>query len=218
MQKKDWILVLIILASFIVGVIYYPNIPEQMPMHWNIHGEVDNYMSKDIGVFLFPGINLMLFILLIVLPKIDPRKKNYEQFNRVYVILRWSIVLFFSIIYLATIFYSINDTEDIPELLEISFIVPFLVSILFIIIGNYMGKLKDNFFVGIRTPWTLSSKTVWSKTHRLGGKLFVLSGLLGMIGSFIGGNLAFILLIVPIMATAIFIIIYSYVIFQKETK
>jgi len=218
MKRSDWLLLLLILSTFILGFILYPKLPEQVPMHWNIHGEVDRYEDKLIGILAIPGMNLLFFLLFLVLPKVDPRKENYQKFNSVYTIFRWMIHLFLTVLYLIILYHALKGPEAIPAFLNISFIVPFFVSLLILLIGNYLGKIKDNFFIGIRTPWTLSSKEVWYKTHRVASKLFVLSGVLGMIGSFFQGIISFILLMVPLLSSVVYITIYSYVAYKKEQK
>lgn len=218
MKRLDWFLLFLILLSFFIGFYFYPILPDQIPMHWNIQGEVDNYAGKLFGIIFMPGLNLALFVLFILLPYIDPRKENYQKFSRVYTIFRWTMHLFFMILYLLTLVYALNEGKELPSYLSIPFLVPLFVSVLFIIIGNYLGKIKDNFFIGIRTPWTLSSKEVWYKTHRLAGRLFVLSGFLGVIGSFFPGMISFIMLMGPIMISTIYILIYSYLEYRKEQK
>ncbi len=216
MKKIDWIILILILFTFIVGIYLYPQLPEQMPMHWNIKGEVDSYGDKLFGTFLLPTLNLFLFAMFIILPKIDPRKENYQKFTGPYKIIRHTMHLFFILVFFVTMYQSLKTTEDGIKFLEIDFIIPFTVSILIIVLGNYLGKIKDNFFVGVKTPWTLSSKEVWYKTHRLTSKLFVLSGILGIIGSLIGGYLSFILLTIPVLISSIIAIVYSYFAYQKE--
>lgn len=218
MKRSDWFLLFVIMFSFLIGFYFYPKLPDQIPMHWNIQGEVDSYGGKLLGTTAIPGLNLVLFVLFILLPYIDPRKENYQKFSRVYTIFRWTMHLFFVILYLLTLVYALNEGNEIPSYLSVPFVVPLFVSILFIIIGNYLGKIKDNFFIGIRTPWTLSSKEVWYKTHRLASRLFVLSGFLGLIGSFFQGMISFIMLMVPIMISTIYILIYSYLEYRKEKK
>ena len=218
MKRSDWFLLFVIMFSFLIGFYFYPKLPDQIPMHWNIQGEVDSYGGKLLGTTAIPGLNLVLFVLFILLPYIDPRKENYQKFSRVYTIFRWTMHLFFVILYLLTLVYALNEGKELPSYLSVSFVVPLFVSILFIIIGNYLGKIKDNFFIGIRTPWTLSSKEVWYKTHRLASRLFVLSGFLGLIGSFFQGMISFIMLMVPIMISTIYILIYSYLEYRKEKK
>jgi len=216
MKKTDIFALSLIVFSFGIGIYLYPQLPDQMPMHWNTQGEIDTYGSKIYGTFLVPSINILLFFLFFYLPKIDPRKQNYEKFSDVYQMLRSIIIIFLSIIYLLTLYYSLNDMDNVPSYLKISFLIPMLVSILFILIGNYLGKVKDNYFVGIRTPWTLNSKEVWYKTHRIGAKLFVLSGVLGVIGSFFEGTISFIMLIGPILISVVYLFMYSYIEYKKE--
>ncbi|TCS83820.1 SdpI family protein [Tepidibacillus fermentans] len=217
-RKSDWLLLFLILSTFVVGIIVYPQMPDQVPMHWNIQGEVDRYGGKFQGTFMLPLMILGLFFLFLLLPKLDPRKENYQGFKRTYGIIQWSIQFFLVVMYFLTLYHSLVPKNEIPKFLQISFAVPFLVSVLFIVLGNYMGKVKDNFFVGIRNPWTLSSKEVWYKTHRLASKLFVISGILGIIGSFFGGSIAFIMLLGPVILSVILPMIYSYVIYRKELK
>lgn len=218
MKKIDWTILILILFTYVVGIYLYPKLPEQIPIHWNIEGEVDSYGGKLFGTFSLPTLNLFLFALYVVLPNLDPRKENYQKFTGPYKIIRYTMHIFFILLFFITMYHSLKVTEETPKYLEISFIVPFTVSILFIILGNYLGKIKDNFFVGIKTPWTLSSKDVWYKTHRLASKLYVLSGILGLIGSFFNGTISVILLIVPILISTVVVIFYSYYEYQKEIK
>jgi len=218
MKKIDWTILILILFTYIVGIYLYPKLPEQIPIHWNIEGEVDFYGGKLFGTFLIPTLNLFFFAMFVLLPKLDPRKENYQKFTGSYKIIRHTVHLFFILLFFVTMYNSLNVKEEMPKYLEISFIVPFTVSILLIILGNYLGKIKDNFFVGIKTPWTLSSKNVWYKTHRLASKLYVLSGILGLIGSFFNGTISAILLIVPILTSTVVIVFYSYFEYQKEIK
>jgi uncharacterized membrane protein len=90
--------------------------------------------------------------------------------------------------------------------------------LLFFIIGSMLRKAKRNWFIGIRTPWTLSSDSVWDKTHQIGGLLFMATGVLAVIGGFFGGQVAFWSLMIPVLGTTIFLIVYSYVLYQKEVK
>ncbi len=90
--------------------------------------------------------------------------------------------------------------------------------LLFIVIGSLLRKAKRNWFIGIRTPWTLSSDSVWNETHRLGSVLFMISGVLALIGGFFGGMIAFWFLFVPLIGSTIFLLVYSYVLYQRETR
>lgn len=216
MKKSNWLLLGIILSTFLIGILLYPKLPDKIPLHWNLSGEVDNYGGKFFGTFLIPALNLLMFFFFLFLPKVDPRKDNYSKFGSAYTIFRWAMHIFLSIMFIVIMIQTLMGANNVPWYLKISFLIPLFVSIMFIIIGNYLGKIKDNFFIGIRTPWTLSSKEVWHKTHRLTSKLYVISGLLGIIGSFFTDIVSFIMLIGPILLSTAISIIYSYVLFQRE--
>lgn len=217
MKRSDWFLLGLILVSFIPSIIFYPKLPDQIPMHWNLSGEVDRYGDKLYGAFFSQGVNLFVFFLLLITPKIDPRKENYQKFQKAYTIFRWAFAITFIIISQLTLVYTLIDMENLPSYLDISFIIPILVSALLIVIGNYLGKIQHNYFVGIRTPWTLNSEKVWHKTHRLAGKLFVFTGISGIIGSFFAPIVTFAMLIGPVIITVVVTTLYSYLQFRKES-
>lgn len=203
-KNKIYILSLIIIA-FIIPIALYSKLPDLMPIHWGISGEVDNYAPKAFAAFLPPFIMVSMWILMEFLPKIDPKKANYSKFMGSYRIMINFLITFFFILHIAVIISSLGYAIPINK------VVPGLVGILFIIIGNYLPKSKSNFFYGIKTPWTLTSEESWRRTHRLGGKLFVLAGIVTLIGSiFFSGQVQFIILIISISIAGIAPIIASY--------
>lgn len=200
----------LIITAFLISCLFYGKLPNEMPIHWNIGGEIDNYAPKIFAAFFPPIIMLFIWGGMLFTPKIDPKKDNYLQFNKTYTITTNVIVTFFFVLHIVTILASIG--YNIP----INKVIPFMVGVLFLIIGNYLPKSKSNFFFGIKTPWTLTNEDTWTKTHRLGGKLFVLSGLITIIGSlFFTGNIQFIILIFSIFIAGIVPIIASYIYSKK---
>lgn len=202
------LLVMAVLASFY----FYANFPERVPIHWNIAGEVDNYGSRATGAFLFPGILVGMYLLFLFIPYIDPKKKRYVQFRKVYHIFKAFMIFFMTAI------YFIASLNALGYNIPVGLWVPMMVGLLFIVIGNYMGKIKSNWFMGIRTPWTLSSEEVWNKTHRFGGKVFILGGVLMMLMNFLPLKLRW-----PLFVTIMIIILfgtigYSYVLYRQEEK
>lgn len=196
---------LIIVAAFLIGILMYDKLPETIPIHWNFAGEVDGYGSKFIGLFVPPIIMIVLWFGMMYLPKIDPRKENYKKFDKSYGILQSVLLTFFFIIQVISILVSMGYDISINK------IIPIVVGVLMIFIGNYMPKAKSNFFYGIKTPWTLSSEVSWKKTHRLGGKLFVISGLISILAHFIfSANIAGIVFFVCTLVAAIIPIVASY--------
>ncbi|WP_462410696.1 SdpI family protein [Neobacillus sp. Marseille-QA0830] len=181
-MKKHWFGLFMLLLTVIGTVVAYPYLPDQVAEHWNYKGAPDRYGPKPFGLFSMPLIMLILYLVTMILPKIDPKKNNYKRFEGTYYLIMNGILFFL------LLFQAVKITTGLgfvnPE-----YVVPELVGFLFIFIGNLSPKFKHNYFVGIRTPWTLASEDVWKKTHRFGGKVFVISGIL--------------LLMVPIIPAAI---------------
>lgn len=212
--KITTILVLSLVAiAVIVGLALWNQLPDQMASHWNANDEVDGYMSKFWGVFLMPLTTLGLFALFLVIPNIDPHKANIEQFRSTFNLFIVFIVVFLLYIHGLTLAWSLGYQN-----FRISSAMPPFLGLLFIMIGWMLRKAKRNFFIGIRTPWTLSSESVWDKTHQTGSVLFMLAGIFAFAGSFFGGVTAIFLLLIPLFGSVIFLVIYSYMLYRKEIK
>jgi len=208
-MKKNIIIILIILVSFAVGIYFFPQMPEKMASHWNIRSEVDGYIPKFWGLFLMPIISLGLFLLFLLIPKIDPLKENIKKFKKYFDWFVFLIIVFLFYLYFLTIIWNIGFRFDFVVFLMPAF------SLLFYYIGILTENAKRNWFIGIRTPWTLSNDKVWEKTHEIGGKLFKIVGLIALSG-IIFPNYAFLLLIIPAIFSAIYVVVYSYFEYQKE--
>ena len=209
-MKKNKIIILgIISLSFIIAIYVYPQMPEKMASHWNTQGEVDNYMSKFWSLFLMPIISIGLFLLFILIPKIDPLKENIEKFRKYFDGFIVLIMIFLFYVYLLTIFWNIGIRFNMTQ-----FMMPAL-GILFYYCGILVENAKRNWFIGIRTPWTLSNEKVWDKTHKIGGKLFKVTGIIAFLGIFLP-KYAIFFVIIPVISVAVYTIIYSYFEHQKE--
>lgn len=212
MVKKIKIVILfIIFVSFVAGFYLYPYMPEKIASHWNIQGDVDGYMSKFWGLFLMPIMSLAMFFLFLLVPKIDPLKENVKKFREYFDKFILLIILFIFYIYTLTILWSFGWRFNMGQ-----FMAPAL-GVLFFYAGVLIEKSKRNWFIGIRTPWTLSSETVWDKTHQLGSKLFKISGIVALFG-FVLPSIAFYLVLIPVIFSVIYSVIYSYLEYQKEKK
>jgi uncharacterized membrane protein len=212
MKKIDWFLLGIIGAMLICGAIIYPKLPDQVPMHWNAAGEIDGYGSPLAGVFGIPLLTLGILLLLLVTPKIDPRKENYAKFSGVYNILKTFLVLFMVFMYIVTLMAAFEHQ------IKVGLFVKFALGLLFIVIGNYFGKIRHNYFVGIKTPWTLADETVWNKTHRLAGPLWIVAGIVALVVAFFDHPASFWIFMACLMIAAIIPTIYSYVIYKNTSK
>lgn len=207
--KTHIILIALIVIQVVLGVYLYPYFPDMVATHWNAEGVVDGYMQKFWGVFLVSIIMIVLYALYAVIPRIDPRAQNIAEFRKTFNLF-W-VVLFVFFFYIAALsnVWNLGVPFDFTQA-----IVP-AIGMLFYFIGNLMLNTKRNFFIGIRTPWTLSSDTVWEKTHKLGGGLFKLSGILTLGAGLIGGPVAFATLITSVVLSSIISVVYSYKVFKK---
>lgn len=206
--KKELPLLLLIIAAFAISFYYYPMLPDKIPTHWNFKGEIDGYSGKTAGAYMMPIMNLGMYILFIFLPALDPKRENYKLFESTYIYFRYIFHIFFFGMHLMIIAAALGYPVDTGRLVMIG------VSLLFMLMGNVMGRLKHNYFVGIRTPWTLANEEVWRRTHRLGAYLWTGFGLLGAILAFLKVNLGWIFILV-LMLPAFIPIVYSYLIFNK---
>ncbi|MBK9924626.1 MAG: SdpI family protein [Anaerolineales bacterium] len=207
------IVLILIVAAVLAGLLLWNKLPDQMASHWDINDQVNGYMPKFWGVFLMPLIVLGMSVLFLVTPNIDPLKANIAQFREAFNLFVILIVVFMLYIHGLTLAWSLGYTD-----FKMSTSMLPAMGLLFVFIGFMLRKAKRNFFIGIRTPWTLSSDTVWDKTHQLGAVLFMASGVLTFIGGIFGGVTAFWFLFVPLIGSTIFLLIYSYVLYQRESK
>ncbi|MCX7785183.1 MAG: DUF1648 domain-containing protein [candidate division WOR-3 bacterium] len=211
MRKSEIIVLLIFLLSLAISIYFYPKLPDKIPSHWNIQGEVDGYMSKFEGLFLMPIVLLVMFLLFIIIPKIDPLKSNIEKFRKYFDGFIILLFLFMLSLQIFIIFWSLG-TKIRPQILF-----PIGLGVLFFYIGFLLENAQRNWFIGIRTPWTLSSDSVWDKTHKLGGKLFKIIGIIALIG-IIFSKYAFWFVIVPVIITSLYLFIFSYIKYRAENR
>lgn len=210
MNTYKYILIaIIILGAFLAGAFLYPQLPDPMASHWGIKGEVNSYMPKFWGVFMLPIVLLIMTLLLIFIPKIDPLKANIEKFKNYFENFILLLVGFMCYIYALTLIYNLGYQINIGL-----YILPAL-SILFYYVGILIEKTERNWTIGIRTPWTISSDAVWKKTHLLGGKLFKAVALIGLF-SIIFPAYAFLFILLPVITATIYIFVYSYLEYRKE--
>ena len=211
MNKYSFLMSGIVLLSFAIAIYLYPQMPELMASHWNAAGQVDGYMPKFWGLFLMPLISLGMLGLFLAIPRIDPKRRNIEKFRVYYDRFIAIIIGFLFYIYILTILWTLGYTFNMILMLVPAF------SLIFYYAGILVENAKQNWFIGIRTPWTLSSESVWDKTHKLGGKLFKAAAIIGLAGLLLQ-DYAIWLIIIPVIFMAAYTIAYSYVEFQKEEK
>ncbi|MFA6306542.1 MAG: SdpI family protein [Patescibacteria group bacterium] len=210
--KTEFIPLLLIILALASSVYFYNNLPERVAIHWNFAGEVDGYGSGQTQAVVFPSMIIGMYVLFLLIPYLDPKKERYEQFSKIYHIFKSLIIA------LIVVIYFVVGLNGLGYNLPVGVITPGLIGLLFIVIGNYMAKIKRNWFMGIRTPWTMSSEEVWNKTHRFGGKMFILAGLLMIAEIFLPVSWKlpiFIIMMVILLAGTVG---YSYLVYLQEKK
>ncbi|PIR68424.1 hypothetical protein COU49_00985 [Candidatus Nomurabacteria bacterium CG10_big_fil_rev_8_21_14_0_10_35_16] len=210
-KKSTYIILALIITSFIAGFYFFPHMPEKMASHWNIEGVVDRYTPRFLGVYTMPSMVFVLFLLFLIIPKIDPLKANIEIFRRYYNGFIVTLSVFLSYVYALSISWNLGLTFDMTR-----FILPAVGGLLYYI-SVLLGHAERNWFIGIRTPWTLSNENVWKKTNKLGSKLFKGIAALTIVGVLIPNQIVWIV-ITPAILVILYVIIYSYLEYQKETK
>jgi len=202
--RREIFLIVLTAIPIVYVLINWSILPDQLPIHFDTSGDPNGYGSKLLYIFL----PIALYFLMLVLPFIDPRKSNYEIFSGTYYKLRVVLSLFFGIIDTIIIYNTLHKIEKMGLLLPIS------VFLLFTLLGNYMGNFRPNYFVGIKVPWTLNNDVVWTRTHKLAGKLWFWGGLIGIAALLFVKDIALVML--PIIIFIVVVpIVYSYIIYQK---
>jgi uncharacterized membrane protein len=181
MTRLYWTLALAFtLAAFAASAWLYPQMPERIPIHWNIHGHVDGYGSKALGLFLMPGAMVVILALFAALPWLSPRHFEVSSFRSITLYLMVVVTGLFGVVHAFTLYAAVHGGRDLGNLLAAA------IFLFFALIGNVLGKVRPNFYIGVRTPWTLASQRVWADTHRLAAWLFVAGGLLGFALALLG--------------------------------
>jgi uncharacterized membrane protein len=186
-------------------------LPNPTPTHWNAAGEVDGYSSPLFAALLMPAIATLVAVLVPLLPRIDPRGQGYVDFRGTYDLFMNALLLFLTAVHIITIGYALGWPVSVPRAISVG------VGLLLAVMGNELGRVQPNFFVGIRTPWTLASPEVWRRTHRIGGRAFAAVGLLIALSAlllplpFLAG-----VVLVGALGASIFLIGYSYWVWRKQ--
>ena len=200
---------IVILAATIASAVVYPRLPEMAASHWNAAGQVDDTMPRFWAAFLMPMVSVGLLLLFLAIPAIDPLKANIAKFRSYYNAFIALIIVFMLLIHAITLAWNLGYDQ-----FNIGTAIMPAIGIIFVFAGVMMMKAKRNFFIGIRTPWTLSNDYVWEETHKLGGKLFIAAGIITILTIFLGENGIWIML--PAALLAGFIpVVYSYILWRR---
>ncbi len=198
----------IVLLMFFASWYLIPYLPDKIPMHWNILGQVDNYMSKIPAVFIIPALSLIMLILFQILPTFDPKKEKYKLFKKEWDVIQVVFIGFFTYLQFIILYISLNPETKMIPLMFIG------LGALFILLGNYLSKIRQNYFIGIKVPWTLASEDNWNKTHRFASWCFVVAGILTLAEAYFLW-FAPIVFFGSIIIGTILPVIYSFLLYKK---
>ncbi|WP_336775584.1 SdpI family protein [Paenibacillus sp. MMO-58] len=212
--KQDWILLIVNAVIFgIAFLVFNHQLPDVVGSHYNVKGEQDGTMTKSGMWLLYAGIGIALPVFLSVVRNVDPRRQNYARFSEYYTLMRWTISLFIHGVFV--LMFLQNLDYDLPFVN----IVFGGLGIMWMIIGNRMGQLRSNFFMGIRTPWTITDENNWRSTHRLGGRLWFVAGILMLLGAcLLSAKWLIAVLIVSMILSVVVPYLYSYLLFTGAKK
>lgn len=208
-HKNDWILLGIALCSFLGVWLVLPTLPAEIPMHWNLEGQVDRFGTRS-GFMMLSLVPLALMIMFIVLPYLDPKRANYKKHSKAYAATKYVVTLLMIAMSWITILYLKGFVQSVDTIASVG------IGITFLIIGNYMPQIRHNYFFGIKTPWTLADEVVWTKTHRVGGALFMLFGLAIMTMAFLFKTGVPYLVLAGALLTSFGSAAYSFIIFHRR--
>ncbi len=197
----------LVVAAFALAAALYGRLPDPIPTHWNARGQVDGYTPKPWGPFVVPLTMAGTYLLLLLIPRISPRGYRLEGFRRAFEVVQVAILAFLLLVTALVLLAGAGVGVAIDRALTAG------IGLLLVVLGNFMGKFTRNFFVGIRTPWTLASEEVWLRTHRLGGKVFVLAGAILFVAGLAGGGPATLLAVT--LAASLIPVVYSYVLYRR---
>ena len=198
---------LVTLAPILIGLLLWDKLPEQVPFHWDINGNVDNWVGKNTAVFLMPALMLVFHWVCVFVSCTDPKCKNYHPSTIALVL--W-ICPMISLLVNALVY-----TTAMGQVMHIELITPLCMGVLFVVIGNLLPKMRQSYTMGIKLPWTLNNEENWNKTHRFAGKLWVGGGIVIMATAFLG---SFWIMIGILTLMVIVPTIYSYCLYKKQTE
>jgi uncharacterized membrane protein len=202
----------VVAGMLVFTAVVYGALPERLPTHWNMRGEVDGWSGRPWGALLMPVVALALWGLLPLLRKLDPRRAHYEKFDATFWLLVNLIVLFMAALHVLLLGAGLGWDIAMNRLVLV------LVGLLFVALGNYLPRLRSNWWMGVRTPWTLDSESVWRSTHRVAGFTFVGAGLVMMVSALLPGAPAFGLAMGAVGVAAAIPVAYSFIAYRRERR
>ena len=209
---RKWFPAAFIVAAVLFSIAVYSRLPDQVPTHWDISGEPDDFSSRAMGAFMLPGIMLAVFVVMQWIPSLDPRASNIEKFRGSYDVVVGAMIAFLGVMHVFALGNALGWQVNMTKVVLIC------LGTLFVMLGNYLPRARSNFVFGIRTPWTLSSDAVWTRVHRIGGYATAAAGLITIATAFLELRLSLAIALPSLLLSALVPIVYSYVLWARERR
>ena len=209
-MRSRWFGLVAAALAVAMSVWAFPQLPPRVATHWNLQGTPDGFSGRGWAIAIVPIMLVIMTVIFNVLPKVDPRRENYQKFLSSYWLIANAVIVFLLVAHGMILAAGMGMSIKIDRLM------PLGVGLLFVFLGNYLTRVEPNWFVGIRTPWTLSSDAVWRKTHRTGGLLMVLGGVVLAISAFLPRPAFLALFVVTIVVVGVIPMVQSYVLWKRE--
>ncbi len=198
--------VLLVVAALVASLVMYPQLPDRIPTHWNIHGQVDAYGTKAV-VFIAPGVMAGMLVLFWLLPWLLPRHFEVDTFVSTYLFIMFAMLGILGYIHALLLWAGAVGPVNFSRALAGG------IFVFFVLLGNVLGKVRRNFYIGVRTPWTLANERVWNDTHRVAARVFVLAGLVGLVGTM--ARLPLVALFIFLVASVFVPVVFSVVEYKR---
>lgn len=211
-MTRRWLAPVVIGGMLLFTAIVYASLPEQVPTHWSVRGEVDGWSSRRWGAVMAPLLALGIWLILPALRRLDPRRRNYDRFDGTFWLVVNVIVLFLGVVHVISLGTALGWDFNGTRVMLAS------LGLVFIGLGNYLPRLRSNWWMGIRTPWTLESEAVWRATHRLAGYTFVVGGVVALVALLLPEPWAFGVAVTAMAAAGLVPAFYSYVAYRRERR
>jgi uncharacterized membrane protein len=207
---RRWLPAALIAGAVLFSLAVYSRLPEEIPIHWGLSGAPDRFGSRLEGAFLMPALMTVVLVIMQWYPSRDPRSANIAKFRGAYDTIVTATIALLTGLHVLALGSALGWPVDLPKIVLVS------LGIMFMLLGNLLPLARSNFIFGIRTPWTLSSEAVWTRSHRVGGYAMVASGIITIIAGLFAGPVAVVVALVCLVISAVIPIVYSYVLWSRE--
>ncbi|MBX6395997.1 MAG: SdpI family protein [Alicyclobacillaceae bacterium] len=209
---RDVVLLVLALVPVVLAGWFWDQLPQRMAVHFGINGQPDGFQDKRWFLATMAALLIGLPVLFKVIPRIDPKRENYGKFEDIYTLFLLALTAFLSVVFGVTIFYNLGYPVHIQQIALSG------VGVLFLLMGNFLGRIRFNYFFGIRTPWTLADEQVWRKTHRMAGPVWMAAGVVALISAFLPGEAAVWVFFAGVIAAGLVPVAYSYWLYRNMER